>query len=193
MSILKVTKKRFDAAYAKADEKIKEVLNELFGMTPRVKPSLDDYKTIKSYNDACEALGIDAAANLKGLTDSHIIALVKLETISKALWGRDFCPVPPKPDTYYYYPWFWLLTKEEYDKLSEEDKKSSGLLAGNADNGTSAGWRYLDTGYRSSRSSARIGFRLCQQTSAKAEYFGKQFLELWAEYLIEQKINRQNV
>ena len=36
---------------------------------------------------------------------------------------------------------------------------------------------------RSSSASAVYGFRLCQETREKALYFGKQFLELWVEYL----------
>ena len=57
------------------------------------------------------------------------------------------------------------------------------LLAGNANNGANAGFGYLNTNNRSSNSNANIGFRLCQETPEKAEYFGKQFIELWAEYL----------
>ena len=57
------------------------------------------------------------------------------------------------------------------------------LFGGNASNGAIAGFGCLTANYRSSYSNAGIGFRLCQETEEKAAYFGRQFMELWAEYL----------
>ena len=65
--------------------------------------------------------------------------------------------------------------------MSDEDKCA--LLGGNAVAGASAGSGFLYTHYRSSYAFTVLGFRLCQQTEEKAEYFGKQFKELWADYL----------
>ena len=113
---------------------------------------------------------------------NHIIASIKLETISLALWGRNW---EPKPDaegkTYFYWPWFYLYTKKEVDDMSQDDKGA--LLSARAHLGATAGFGYLHTAYRSSYSLAHAGFRLCQETEEKAEYFGKQFKEIWAEYL----------
>jgi hypothetical protein len=71
------------------------------------------------------------------------------------------------------------------EEMSEEKRKSlrGALLAGGANYGASAGFGSLVTDDRSSYSYASLGFRLCQETPEKAEYFGKQFIELWAEYL----------
>ncbi|MBQ7750550.1 MAG: hypothetical protein IJR77_04900, partial [Bacteroidales bacterium] len=72
-------------------------------------PTLDDYKSIKTYEDACTALGVEPLkedALLAAGADAHIIALMKLETISKALWGRDFEPRPQAEwDGHTYYYW----------------------------------------------------------------------------------------
>ena len=57
------------------------------------------------------------------------------------------------------------------------------LLSAYAYHGASAGFGFLSAYSRSSSASAHIGFRLCQETEEKAKYFGKQFIELWAEYL----------
>ena len=57
------------------------------------------------------------------------------------------------------------------------------LLAANANNGANAGFGCLNANNRSSLANACIGFRLCQETEEKAEYFGKQFIQLWADYL----------
>ena len=68
------------------------------------KPTIDDYTTIRSYEDACEALGAEPIfndpnpiMNLYGVdyeVPPHIITLMKLETISRALWGKDWMPEP---------------------------------------------------------------------------------------------------
>ena len=114
----------------------------------------------------------------------HIIALMKLEVISRALWGRDW---EPKPDasgnTWFYYPWFALFTQNEIDNMDAAEFEKRALLAGDANSGAGAGFGYLHTGFRSSSASANSGFRLCQETEEKAEYFGRQFIRIWADYL----------
>ena len=184
MKVIEVTEKEVKAAFdaAKSDE-VKNVLAALFCKPEdRVKPSLDDYKSIKTYEDACEALGEEPVGDLGDHVDKHIIALIKLETISRALWGKDWQPKPdPDGSKYFYYPWFALYTQSEMDSMSEEDRGA--LLGASAYYGASAGFGYLGANYRSSKSSAGIGFRLCQETEEKAKYFGIQFKEIWADYL----------
>lgn len=201
---IQIEKEKVQAAYKDACDGVKEMLIKMFGkeVCEAAKPTLDDYKTIKSYEDACEVLGITPILSenrnkalcaqfpdhydFRQNMPKHIIALMKLEIISRALWGKDF---QPKPDAegkeIYWYPWFALYTKKEMEEMSEEKRKSlrGALLAGGAASGASAGFGYLGTHGRSSRSGAYVGFRLCQETPEKAEYFGKQFIELWAEYL----------
>lgn len=184
MKVIEVTEKEVKAAFdaAKSDE-VKNVLAALFCKPEdRVKPSLDDYKSIKTYEDACEALGEEPVGDLGDHVDKHIIALIKLETISRALWGKDWQPKPdPDGSKYFYYPWFALYTQSEMDSMSEEDRGA--LLGALASNGASAGFGSLCATYRSSRSLAHVGFRLCQETEEKAKYFGIQFKEIWADYL----------
>lgn len=201
---IQIEKEKVQAAYKDACDGVKEMLIKMFGkeVCEAAKPTLDDYKTIKSYEDACEVLGLTPILSenrnkalcaqfpdhydFRQNMPKHIIALMKLEIISRALWGKDF---QPKPDAegkeIYWYPWFALYTKKEMEEMSEEKRKSlrGALLAGTANAGAIAGFGYLNTYSRSSRSNAYIGFRLCQETPEKAEYFGKQFIELWAEYL----------
>lgn len=184
MKVIEVTEKEVKAAFdaAKSDE-MKNVLAALFCKPEdRVKPSLDDYKSIKTYEDACEALGEEPVeGSLGDHVDKHIIALIKLETISRALWGKDWQPKPdPDGSKYFYYPWFALYTQSKMDSMSEEDRGA--LLGAGATSGAGAGFGCLGATYRSSRSLA-LGFRLCQETEEKAKYFGVQFKEIWADYL----------
>lgn len=193
-----VTEVEVEAALKVAkSQEVKDVLAALF-CKPENKPNLDNYKSIKSYEDACEALDLTPIYSDKSKRaicehinnhwdyrqefPKHIMALMKLEVISRALWGRDWEPKPdPNGRETFWWPWFALYTQAEIDNMSDEDK--SALLGGHAAYGAAAGFGYLTTHIRSSFSYASIGFRLCQQTEEKAEYFGKQFKELWAEYL----------
>lgn len=178
--VIEVTENDVKAAFqaAKTDE-MKEVLAALF--CKREAPTLDNYKTIKSYEDACEALGVPTIKPDMNLP-KHVVALMKLETVSKALWGKNFDPMPdPKGEKCFWYPYFALYTQDEIEGLNEAQRGA--LLSATAGSGTSAGFGYLRTTYRSSSAYAYLGFRLCQETEEKAQYFGTQFIELWAEYL----------
>lgn len=179
--VIEVTENDVKAAFqaAKTDE-MKEVLAALF--CKREAPTLDNYKTIKSYEDACEALGVYPIQPEKMNVSKHIVALMKLETISKALWGKDFDPKPdPKGEKCFWYPYFALYTQDEIEGLNEAQRGA--LLSAGATGGTDAGFGCLIANARSSYAHAYLGFRLCQETEEKAQYFGTQFIELWAEYL----------
>ena len=200
MSKIEISKQNLEAAYKVADENGKKLLDALFGKAAKANtPNLDDYKSIKTYEDACEALGLtpiysdkDAErAVCEHINDhwdyrqtmpKHIIALMKLETIAKALWGRNWEPKPDESgDTWFWYPYFALWTEKEIQDLNKDQRGA--LLSARAATGAYAGFGYLSTNNRSSLANAGIGFRLCQETEEKARYFGTQFVELWAEYL----------
>lgn len=193
-----VTEVEVEAALKAAkSQEVKDVLAALF-CKPENKPNLDDYKSIKSYEDACEALDLTPIYSDKSKRaicehinnhwdyrqefPKHIMALMKLEVISRALWGRDWEPKPdPNGRETFWWPWFYLYTQAEIDRMSDEEKGA--LLAGYAGSGAYAGFGFLLTNDRSSHALASFGFRLCQETEEKAEYFGRQFKELWADYL----------
>jgi hypothetical protein len=185
MNKIELKKENVTAAYSVADPNTKKVLAALFGdIVKRPTPTLDDYKTIQEYEDACIALGEDPINETelkKAGVPSHTIALMKLETISRALWGKNFQPMPDAEGRkVYWYCWFALYTKKEIQDMSAEQRGA--LLSAPAHYGASAGFGFLSTGSRSSNSSAHIGFRLCQETDEKATYFGRKFIRLWAEY-----------
>lgn len=184
---LEVSKKALREAYKDADKSMKAALVKLFGEENCniLVPSLDNYKSIKTYEDACEALGENPIDETElESVDEHIIALMKLETISKALWGRTFKPhADPTGSKWYYYPWFALYTEREIKELDDEDKASVALLSAGALSGTSAGFGFLYTSNRATFAWTYSALRLCQENEEKARYFGTQFIELWAVYL----------
>lgn len=200
MCKIEIEKKNVEAAYKVADENGKKLLDALFGKAAKANtPNLDDYKSIKTYEDACEALGLTPIysdesvdrAVCEHINDhwdyrqdlpKHIKALLKLETIAKALWGRNWEPKPDASgDTWFWYPWFALWTEKEIQDLNKDQRGA--LLSAHAFYGAFAGFGSLLTSIRSSSAYASLGFRLCQETEEKARYFGTQFVELWAEYL----------
>ncbi len=195
---LKITAANYEAAYAMADDNTRKILATLVGdndttATPtRPAPSLSDYTTIRSYEDACEALGIEPILNKsllvrdgEGIADlftlpKHIVAQMKLEIICKALWGgENKCQPTADGSKVWWYPVLALWTPSEIAGMEDEQRKA--LLSAAANSGAYAGFGSLDANARSSYSSAGSGFRLCLDTEEKAEYFGKQFVELWAE------------
>lgn len=161
MRTFEITEKEVAAAFREAESgEAKEILAALFCKEEMVKPTLDDYKTIRTYEDACKALGEPIFEDPNNLPN-HIIALMKLETISRALWGRNF---QPKPDgegsKVYWYPWFALWTKKEVEDMNPEQRGA--LLSANANAGANAGFGCLTANLRSSYAHAYFGFRLCR-------------------------------
>lgn len=171
---VEIEESKLQTAYANACDGVKDFMESLFGkkVFEAAKPTLDDYKTIRTYEDACVALKQDAIrvdsvngdtttvlTNLGARVNipSHIVALMKLETISRALWGRNF---QPKPDgegsKVYWYPWFALWTKKEVEDMNPEQRGA--LLSAYARHGADAGFGFLNAYVRSSRALASVGF-----------------------------------
>lgn len=148
------------------------------------EPEKDVRKRIKTFEDACHEIGIDAEVwNRDKISlglEPDVLAFLKLRIIVKALnegWEPRFTE-----DECRYYPWFILYTGEEYNKLDEEEKsrvvcRSYGCAY--AWGGVSCAFAYDD----SSGASARIGVRLAFKTSELAAYCGRQFLDIWADFV----------
>ncbi len=123
---------------------------------------------IKTFEDACNKLGIDPAefhvSYPEKLGDQYgksMAAHAKLTVITLALndgwepnWG-DF-------SEYKYYPWF------EFERASDK----------------SSGFGFSSDGWSVSRTSATVGARLCFKSKELAKYAGQQFIELYKEYFV---------
>lgn len=184
---IEIEKSMLEAAYNVACGNTKEVLTALFGKEnckpSKATPTLDDYKTIQSYEDACAALGcapIDEGALRSIGVRKGIIALMKLETISRALWGRNYQPKPDaKGASRFYFPWFALWTEDEISSTKEL------VYIPIVDAlGRRAGFGCADAHDAPSDAAADVGSRLWQESSEKAKYFGQQFIGLWFDYLM---------
>lgn len=144
----------------------------------------DVRKRIKTFKDACREIGIDAEAWSRdkislGL-EPDVLAFLKLRIIVKALnegWEPRFTE-----DECRYYPWFILYTGEEYDKLDEEEK-SHVVFRSVSNTDAFGGVSYANAAYDSSYAYAFIGIRLAFKTLELAEYCGRQFLDIWADFV----------
>ena len=148
------------------------------------EPEKDVRKRIKTFEDACHEIGIDAEAwNRDKISlglEPDVLAFLKLRIIVKALnegWEPRFTE-----DECRYYPWFILYTGEEYNKLDEEEKSRvvcRSAYYASALGGVSCAHAYSD----SSSSNAYVGVRLAFKTSELAAYCGRQFLDIWADFV----------
>lgn len=168
------------------------ILTNLFG---KQKPDYTDYHNIKTYEDACEALGVKPISRLlienedghkEELFDIAHIAYIKLCTIARALNNDPEFPRFTK-DEYRWLPWFYLYSQEEIDDMDEERRKELVFWGGSATYGASAGLASADSNHAWSHSYASIGSRLAVKSEEIAEYFGNQFKELWRDFLIGKR------
>ena len=163
---------------------VKEALGEQFS------EALPATERVKTYEDAVWELGndhplVEAASSAEwrftNSEDKDIIAYLKLRVIVAALndgWKPQFVPGELR-----WYPWYELISKDEYDAMSEDEKQERRCV-GRSDSNADAvgGLVYLSADFASSFSYADGGSRLAFKSEALAEYAGKQFAELFANF-----------
>ncbi len=163
---------------------VKEALGEQFS------EAVPATERVKTYEDAVNELGkdhplVEAASSAEwrftNSEDKDIIAYLKLRVIVAALndgWKPQFVPGERR-----WYPWYELISKDKYDAMSEYEKQERRCV-GRSNNSASAygGLVYSYASNASSYSYANHGSRLAFKTEALAEYAGKQFAELFADF-----------
>lgn len=163
---------------------VKEALGEQFS------EALPATERVKTYEDAVWELGndhplVEAASSAEwrftNSEDKDIIAYLKLRVIVAALndgWKPQFVPGELR-----WYPWYELISKDKYDAMSEDEKQERRCVGRSDYNaGAYGGLVYSSADSASSSSFADIGSRLVFKSEALAEYAGKQFAELFANF-----------
>lgn len=163
---------------------VKEALGEQFS------EALPATERVKTYEDAVWELGndhplVEAASSAEwrftNSEDKDIIAYLKLRVIVAALndgWKPQFVPGELR-----WYPWYELISKDEYDAMSEDEKQERRCVGRSVYNANAfGGLVYSNAVYASSFSHAFFGSRLAFKSEALAEYAGKQFAELFANF-----------
>lgn len=163
---------------------VKEALGEQFS------EALPATERVKTYEDAVLELGndhplVEAASSAEwrftNSEDKDIIAYLKLRVIVAALndgWKPQFVPGELR-----WYPWHELISKDEYDAMSEDEKQERRCVGRSFSNACAhGGLVYSSAVSASSYSFAFHGSRLAFKSEALAEYAGKQFAELFADF-----------
>ncbi len=125
---------------------------------------------VKSFEDACKVLGIDKnqflqiSSNIPQLKTEieAYMAFIKMTIIAQAL-NEGWLPDWTNYNEYKYYPWFY----------QKKEDKVSGL-----------GLSYYDFGC--TLSFTTVGSRLVFKTRELAEYAGKQFTEIYNQFLLKK-------
>ena len=172
-----------------------QVINEMtkaFG--EEALKSQDIKERIKTFEDAVNAIGEDhpIVAQYKTINSAfkeadnnlHLFAYTRLAIIAEALnegWRPEYTE-----DEYRYYPWFGLYTQEEYDDMDDEDKERCRFVGRSGNNANAyGGLVFADAGHGSAYSYTYIGSRLAFKSRELAIYCGKQFIEIWINYLFK--------
>jgi hypothetical protein len=120
-----------------------------------------DYKTIKTYEDACKKLGIDPLSlpdvlkqpeKYRNATIAHHKLMIIYEAINNG-WVPDWSNF----NQYKYYPWFEVV---------------------------SSGFAFSASYYDFTYLSTDVGSRLCTDSREKAVYIAKQFEAEYKSYLL---------
>lgn len=152
----------------------------------------DIMERIKTFEDALNELGrnhpLVCQYNNIDDVDFDLSAYLKLRIIVAALnegWTPKFTE-----DEYRYYPYFNLYTKDEVERMDEDEKKDLVAFGGHASRGTFCGLGSVDADIAFAYSGAYYGSRLALKTRELAEYCGKQFKELWFDYYVGNEFRR---
>ena len=190
-----INKENILNAYQQATEEQKELLENMFGKD-MFHPK-DIRERVKTFADAVEILGKDN----QSVIDFHAVSNYILNyAIANKYCSRDILAYPKlrvivdalnegwKPtfdnSEHRYYPMIYIYTKEDYEELSENKKKEL-IVVGNSKIklNENCGDIYALEVSTSSYSVFSNGYYLALRTWELSEYCGKQFIDIWADFL----------
>lgn len=158
MKTLQISEQKARELYKSGSGELRSILEESFGKDFFSQKITD---RVKTYEDACRELSMNPLDENKlmklGLT-KHDIAYQKLVTIAKSLnegWVPNVCD----NSVYRWYPWF-------------------------VTNGSPSSFAFDGSYYDSACADAGSGSRLCFKNKELSEYCGKQFIELWKQFIL---------
>lgn len=158
MKTLQISEQKARELYKSGSGELRSILEESFGKDFFSQKITD---RVKTYEDACRELSMNPLDENKlmklGLT-KHDIAYQKLVTIAKSLnegWVPDVCD----NSVYRWYPWF-------------------------VTNGSPSSFAFDVSNFATASANAGSGSRLCFKNKELSEYCGKQFIELWKQFIL---------
>ena len=151
----------------------------------------DITERVKTFGDACKELGgahpfvesyfrCESLASRDDSCDTDVIAYLKLRIICAAL-NEGWQPKLTE-DEHRYCPWFVMPSKTEIENMSENEKEKLSMI--------DAGGYYIvikHAGVVPLYARVNVVSHLCLKTEQLAEYCGRQFIDIWADYLLRRK------
>lgn len=185
MDKLKIDREKVIDLYLESSQEQQKVLEKLFGLETFYPHGIMD--SIRTFDDAWKALGPnhplvkEYEAICKADVTQRLISYSKLFIVTAALnegWVPEF-----KEKEHRYFPQFFAYSDEEVNKMSEEQMSRVAIrYSSYAD--VSCGLFCASGGCVIS--ATIVGSRLVFKTRELAEYAGKQFLSLYADYLFSE-------
>ena len=155
--VLEISEQAARKLYLTAAVELKALLEENFGKDFFSQSIMD---RVKTYEDACAELGespVDENACKKLGMNKNDIAYLKLTQIVRALNEGWVAKVYDGENRWY--PWF-------------------------KHNDSPSGFAFLGSGFDFGSAAAGCGSRLCFKDENLSTYAGKQFLDLWREFIV---------
>lgn len=188
-----IQKEKALQAYQQATMEQRALLENIFGKD-MFQPK-DIKERVKTLEDAIAVLGeshpiviqykeiYDNFLHEGGYVVKDIVAYLKLRIISSALnegWEPQYTE-----KEYRWCPWFYLLTEEELKDNASKWKTNNKLwmFGGRSDYGSWCGLAASGSGHAWAPSGAYSSARLAVKSKELAEYFGEQFIDIWADFL----------
>lgn len=185
MEAIQFNKETLAAVYGNCNAVGRKAIKEQLG--ERLSEILPVTDRVKTFNDAVEELGEEHEA-VKAYRAvewylrnqmSDIKAYLQLRIITAALnegWEPQFVR-----GEYRWYGWYDLISKEDYEALSDEEK---GRCVGRSNVNACAygGLVYSFANFASSASYTVSSSRLAFKSEKLAEYAAKQFIEIYADF-----------
>lgn len=145
---------------------------------------------IKTFQDAMAYTGMTFPIDERTMSylGADVVAYMKLRVIAAALNELSETTLDEFPKftkgEYRYYPWFDFFTKGQYEKMDEEQRKEVlWLWGGYSPYGSGCGLVYSYSTFVWATSYADISARLAVKNRELAIYFGRQFIDIWADYV----------
>lgn len=170
-----------------ADKKVEwqEVDGKMVSVLVDDKDECPVTERIKTFEDACKEVGIDAEKWLEEHKDDdvNLLAFLKIRIIVEALnegWKPKF-----DGEEYRYAPYFYYYTKEDVDNMDEDEKSRLLFVVSSANDGSICGLSASTALIGFSFSHAALGARLALKSRDLALYCGNQFYEIWIDFLFK--------
>lgn len=185
--ILELTSEQLAACYCNGGNEFRQTVKEALGED--FSKELPIQVRVQTFEDAVRELGDEHPAvrtynSFKygySAKEPDVMAYLKLRIITAALnegWEPQFTE-----DERRWYCWYNLISKEDLDSMSEEEKKERRVVGRASSNAYAyGGLVYSSASYVSANSFTFGGSRLAFKSEELAEYAGKQFIEIYADY-----------